>query len=109
MINIRGLDKADLLVELYNNSHQQGLFKNQETKILTYEEAQKLVSCTGDFDYLYGKRLKLNLNSDKEFSEFLYDRDNGEGAAQQAVDLVRNRLEKGNTARDITKVLVRRK
>ena len=25
MINIKGLDKAQLLVELYNHSHQQGL------------------------------------------------------------------------------------
>ena len=24
MINIKGLDKAELLVELYNHSHQQG-------------------------------------------------------------------------------------
>ena len=37
MINIKGIDKARLLVELYNHSHQQGLGMLQPAKELTIE------------------------------------------------------------------------
>jgi len=108
MINIKGLDKADVLVELYNNSHQQGLVVLQETRVLTHDEAEKLVKETGYFDYLYGKILKLDLSSDEEFSEFLYDRDNGEGAAQYAVNSVRNKGDKSNKAPEHVRVYVKK-
>ena len=38
------------------------------------------------FDYLYGRVLKVDLKGDDGFEEWLYDRDNGEGAAQQSLD-----------------------
>ncbi|GAG30986.1 unnamed protein product, partial [marine sediment metagenome] len=38
------------------------------------------------FDYLKGRVMKINLSSD-ELRTALYDRDNGEGAAAQALDL----------------------
>lgn len=37
------------------------------------------------FDYLNGKVMKVDLGQD-EFDPRLYDRDNGEGAAQRAID-----------------------
>jgi hypothetical protein len=40
------------------------------------------------FDYLFGRVMKVNLNGNS-FEERLYDRDNGPGAAQDAVERVR--------------------
>lgn len=97
MINIKGLDKAELLVELYNHSHQQGLGMMQPSKSLTVDDARILLEETTDFDYLYGKVLKVDLSSDEEFEEILYDRDNGRGLAQSVVDGMRKKLENAAT------------
>lgn len=93
MINIKGLDKAELLVELYNHSHQQGLGLLQRAKNLTVEEAREMLKQTTYFDYLYGKVMKVDLSNDEELNEFLYDRDNGQGAAQAVVDEIRKKMQ----------------
>lgn len=93
MINIKGLDKARVLVELYNHSHQQGLGMFQAAKNLTVEDARELLKNQTYFDYLYGKVMKIDLSSDEEFSERLYDRDNGEGMAKSVIDNLRRKLE----------------
>ena len=36
------------------------------------------------FDYLYGRVMKVDLSKDT-FDPFLYDRDNGQGAAERAI------------------------
>lgn len=92
MINIKGLDKAELLVELYNHSHQQGMGMLQPARSLTVEDARKLLEQTQSFDYLYGKVMKVNLSGD-EFEEWLYDRDNGQGMAQSVVDGIKKKME----------------
>ena len=98
MINIKGLDKAQLLVELYNHSHQQGMGMLQPARNLTVEDAKKLLEQTTSFDYLYGKVMKVDLSGD-EFEEWLYDRDNGQGMAKKIVDDMRKELEKAAVER----------
>ena len=93
MVNIKGLDKAEVLLELYNNSHQQGLGMLQPAKKLTIEDARNLLEETTYFDYLFGKVMKVDLSSDEEFEERLYDLDNGEGKAQSVIDRIRKRNE----------------
>ncbi len=93
MINIKGLNKADVLKELYNNSKVQGLGFLQATgKDMTTEEAEKLLDYRTDFDYLYGKIMKIDLSSDDEFNERFYDRDNGIGAAARAIERLREEI-----------------
>jgi len=87
MVNIKGLNKAKVLQALYNNSRVQGLGFFQATgRDMTLVEAKEILSETTDFDYLYGKVMKINLSSDDEFEEWLYDRDNGIGSAQRVID-----------------------
>lgn len=52
-------------------------------------EAAKILETTNDFDYLEGRVLKVNLSNDDGFEEWLYDRDNGNGAAQRAIDSIK--------------------
>lgn len=90
MIDIKGLNKAEVLAALYNNSKPQGLgFLHFDPKEMTVAEAEEILKQTTDFDYLKGRVMKVDLSSDDGFEEWLYDRDNGNGAAQRAIDSLR--------------------
>ena len=86
-INIKGMDKAEVLIKLYNASKPQGMgFLMPWQNELTKEQAIKLLSEGTYFDYLYGRVLKINLSGDT-LNTVLYDRDNGPGAAAKALGL----------------------
>lgn len=86
MIDIRGLDKAEVLAALYNASHAQGMgFLHFTPERMTKEEAANLLKETSYFDYVKGRILKISLQTD-DLEERLYDRDNGSGAAYRALE-----------------------
>lgn len=90
MVNIQGLSKAEVLAALYNNSRVQGMgFLQAVNGEMTTKQAEELLNKTTYFDYLYGKVMKVDLASDIEFDEWLYDRDNGTGKAERVVDGLR--------------------
>lgn len=88
MVNIKGLNKAAVLLTLHKNSKAQGM-SFLSLKELTIEECQEIVDQQQKlyFDYLHGKVMKVNISGD-EFNPWGYDRDNGEGAAQRAINLL---------------------
>ncbi len=86
-VSTKGMNKADVLAALYNASKPQGLGILVHTPdAMTRERAQGILD-TGDtdFDYLQGRVMKVDLTKDDSFNPWLYDRDNGEGAAFRAV------------------------
>jgi len=90
-ISIEGLDKAAVLAALYNASRPQGMgFLQYDPTPMTTEDARKLLNANPQayFDYLKGRVMKVNLSGD-DFSPFAYDRDNGPGAAEQALQALR--------------------
>ena len=97
MVDIKGLDKARVLKALYDHSHPQGFGFLQAGKTVTLEECAKLLEEHTYFDYLGGRVLKVDLSSD-EFDPRLYDLDCGEGAAQRAVDSIRDEPKGGEDA-----------
>ena len=89
-IDLRGLDKAAVLAALYNASKPLGLgIRFFDSAVMTVPEAAELLeeSKAWDcyFDYLKGRMMKVDLSGD-DLSFWLYDRDNGAGAAQRAID-----------------------
>ena len=56
---------------------------------MTVAEAEEILNQTTYFDYLKGRVMKVDLSSDDSFEEWLYDRDNGKGAAQRVIDSLR--------------------
>jgi len=86
MISIKGVSKAKVLAALYNRATCQGMgVFHFEPQDMTEDEAQSLLDeGITYFDYLKGRVMKVSLKGD-EFSEALYDRDNGEGAAYEAI------------------------
>jgi hypothetical protein len=84
-IDISGLDKAEVLAALYNNSKMQGMGVLHYTpEPMTVQEATELLNHADCFDYLKGRVMKVGLTSDT-LDTWGYDRDNGEGAAFQAI------------------------
>lgn len=88
MIDISKLDKPTVLATLYNNSKPLGLGALHFTaEDMNRREAEMLLFTQDYFDYLKGRVVKVDL-SGNEFDPYLYDRDNGEGAAQRSIDSI---------------------
>lgn len=96
MINIDHLSKADVLAALFNNARTQGMgvIHYKPHHRMSREEAESLLEKCGDyavFDYLEGRVMKVDLRKDG-LDPTLYDRDNGKGAAQCAIEELEDRL-----------------
>ena len=85
-IDITGLSKAAVLAALYNASKTQGLgFLQYTPEPMTEAQAAKWIEKWGlSADYLNGRVMKVELCGNT-FSPWLYDRDNGRGAAAAAL------------------------
>ena len=96
-VSIRGLDKAEVLVALYNNSHEDGEYMTTVPKQeLTIEAARKILKSVTLFDHLGGRVLKVDLTDDNEFDPYLYDFNMG--LAKTAQEVVNELYIKKNTA-----------
>lgn len=84
-INIAGRQAA-VLAALYNNSKPLGLgILHYDPTPMTVEEAQALLdSGQTYFDYHKGRVMKVLIEGDT-LDTYLYDRDNGAGAAARAI------------------------
>lgn len=93
-IDIRTLDKAAVLAALYNRSKVQGMgFLQAKPGPMTVDEARSLLANEHvSFDYLYGRVMKVDLSGDS-FDPWVYDRENGDGAAERALSVLRARVE----------------
>lgn len=88
-VSLEGLNKADVLAALYNASQPLGMgFLHYDPKPMDRKEAEDILAQTTRFDYLKGRVMKVNLSGD-DFNPWLYDRDNGEGAAATVVGALR--------------------
>lgn len=85
-MNIKGLDKAEVLAALFNASRQQGMgfLDSRGNSEMTKKQAEEVLKVTDYFDYLHGRVMKIGLDLD-EVETRLYDRDNGHGAAERAI------------------------
>lgn len=84
-MNISHLSKAKVLAALYNNSKVQGMGRfQQKDGNMSEKEAEELLKEQTYFDYLHGKVMKIDLSKD-ELDTRLYNRDLGEGAAEQVI------------------------
>ncbi len=78
-------NKPAALVALYNHAQTQGMGIYHFTpEDMTIEEATELVGKQTYFDYVHGRILKVNFR-EEEPSFAMYNRDNGEGAAEIAL------------------------
>lgn len=90
-MNIAGLSKPAVLAALFNASRQQGMgfMEARGAQPMTEADAAKTIEQAGMyFDYLRGRVMKIGIDGD-EIETRLYDRDNGQGAAERAIERLR--------------------
>lgn len=92
-LDIEGIDKARLLVELYNAAKVDGrLWLKDNGKQMTYSKAQQLLNRNyeGPLDSHNGKILKIVLKEDSTYLDSeQYDSINGTGLAASIVSKIR--------------------
>lgn len=92
-ISIAGLNKGAVLAALYNASKPLGVSYLQYTpRPMSVKDGERIITmCEASgfyIDYLKGRSMKVDLGKDS-FDSYLYDRDNGLGAAERAVSELR--------------------
>lgn len=87
MVDIKGLDKAEILKALFDTSHIQSVTGSSLIPEggVTVEHCRELLKRTTHFDYLYSWLIKVDLSSDDAFDERVYDLRNGLGSAERAI------------------------
>ncbi len=82
ILNIKDIDKAELLKALYDSSKLQGLGFLQANGPMSLEQAQLEYDASDSkyFDYHHGKVMKVQLDGNT-LDTWGYDRDNGDMAA----------------------------
>ncbi len=88
-IDTRGIDRAELLAALFNaaapGQNLARLTYEAQPEQMTPDEARELIdSGRTYFDYHRGRVLKCDVTED-DLKPWLYDRDNGEGAAARVI------------------------
>lgn len=89
-VSIAGLSKAKVLAALYNRSKQQGMgFCHARGSLpMTEDQASAELERSTNFDYLHGRVMKISLDGDELYTG-LYNRDVGQGAAEQVIAQLR--------------------
>jgi hypothetical protein len=93
--DIKGLDKKEVLKALFASAKPLGLgfmhyVKDQE---LTNDEIEKIINHKYEpcwVDYLHGRLMKVDFSGDI-LDTWAYNRDNGENAAENAIEMLRKK------------------
>lgn len=83
-IPIAGLDKAEILLNLWGASKEQGISFMGRLDV-DLETCRKALSQNAYVDYLGGRVIKCDFSKDT-LDPWGFDRDNGEGAAERVID-----------------------
>ncbi len=89
-VDISGIDKKALLRGLYSMARTpQGsrVFQYVQNDPLSDSAAEEILEM-GDIEYLRGRVMKIDISGDS-VDTFLYDRDNGAGAAEEVINGLR--------------------
>ena len=89
-MNIKGMSKAKILTELFNGASPIGMGAfHKMVHDMNEGNAEQIIE-RGQvyFDYLHGRPLKIDLSGD-ELDTYLYNRDNGEGKAEEIIGKIK--------------------
>lgn len=102
-VDITGLDKAEVLCALYEVAKPLGFgHLHYKPGPMPIDRARELIEAHSladgrmMFDYVAGRVLKVDLGGDT-FKPWLFDRDNGKGAAAAAIAALRARKAQGES------------
>lgn len=101
LVDITGLDKAEVLVALFEASAPLGIgiLVALGSGGLSLSEAREMLTQTTYFDYVKGRPLKVSLRGDA-IHPALFDRDNGRGSCAAAIAKLRSTVSKSICPQD---------
>ena len=88
-IDIKGINKTDLLKELWINSKIAGFYNQHSIQSPDYDIIKAKEAVTKYIDYFQGRVIKSDISQDVA-NTWRYDRDMGEGSFKKCVDKLRN-------------------
>jgi len=94
IVDIRGLNKADVLAVLYSNSFSLIHTEEYSPEDMTKEEAEEILSKDTWVDYIKNRPIKVHFDKDDYIITNLYDRTNGQGSGKRAIEELRKSLSK---------------
>ncbi len=93
-VNIEGIDKADLVIALHARARAQGVGVFADAGCKGRLDRKKIEEQLAEgytyFDYVEGRVLKCSIKG-PEMDTWLYNRDNGEEAAEGVIEGLRGR------------------
>lgn len=91
LIDISGVDRAELLATLYNGAQPFGFGKNQyDPREMARDEADALLAGGQvEFDYHKGRLMKVKFTGDALLDDWGYDKTYGVNVVQRVVDNLR--------------------
>lgn len=97
-LSTSGLTKPEVLAALFNHAKPQGLGKLQyrpDHRMDSLEAGMVLAANGDDVDYMEGRVIKVRFDKPDSIDARLYDRDNGRGAAFEAIRYALDKKEGG--------------
>jgi hypothetical protein len=88
-IDIKGINKNDLLKELWNNSNIAGFYNQHSIPFPEYDVIKAEEAVKNYINYFQGRVIKSDISQDIA-NTWGYDRDMGEGSFKKCVDKLRN-------------------
>lgn len=90
-VDATGLNASEVLAELYNNSKPLGMGIYQyKDEMMDVDEASLLLTKGNQFDYVFGRYMKVDFSKYPVISSSSFDSQYGEGTMQRLIDNVRN-------------------
>ena len=99
MIDIKGIDRAELLAALYRNTKAVGLGRQHDIGEMSLDDAEfEIILSTrngvASFDYVHGRPIKVQFNNERLWDEEIYDRYLKPGTCAAVVDRLRASMRK---------------
>ena len=90
-VNIKGIDKVQLLEELWTAQKVASWFSFHPVQVPLFDRVKAQEAVKEEIDYFQGRAIKLNLSNDS-IDPWVYDRDAGQGTFKKIVDQLRERM-----------------
>lgn len=99
-IDITGIDRVELIIALWANTHALGMGRLHDRPTLDPESVRSYIAKCEQLplhdgriklDYVQGRPLKVTIKGNELHHWRLYDRDAGEGVAHRVVECLRQR------------------
>lgn len=101
-VDASGLEDSEVLAELYNSAKPLGMGIYQyKAEVMDTNEATLLLTKGKQFDYVFGRCMKVDFSNYPILNSSSFDYEYGKGTMQRSIDNVRNKTLTSTYPRDV--------